>query len=138
MNEVSRSEEAKLEMDAIGSVCNLEVWKEAVALAKTMYELTARWPKEELYGLTSQLRRAAVSVPANLAEGIGRKTPAEAGRFAQIAVGSVYELDTLLHIATELNHLRSDGISELRQRYRALARRLSRFVQYQNRRGAKR
>lgn len=118
----------------IQSVSHLEVWKEAVALAKDVYELTAEWPKEELYGLTSQVRRAAVSVPANIAEGVGRRTPLEMARFAQIIVGSVYELDMLLHIAAELGHSSNEDIAGLRQRYQALARRLSRFIRYQNER----
>lgn len=119
----------------IQSVSNLEVWKEAVALAKETYELTFRWPKEELYGLTSQVRRASVSVPANIAEGVGRRTAPETARFAQIGVGSVYELDTLLHIAAELGYTSNEVIARLRQRYQALARRLSRFIQYQHERG---
>lgn len=84
------------------SVRNLEIWSEAITIVKSVYALTKTWPKEELYGLTNQARRAAVSIPANLAEGLGRGTPKETARFAQIALGSLYELDTLVYLSAEL------------------------------------
>ena len=84
------------------SVNNLRIWHEGMALVRDSYGLTASWPKSELFGLTAQVRRTAVSIPCNLAEGRGRGTNAEMARFAQIALGSVYELDTLLQIAGEL------------------------------------
>ena len=59
------------------SVEKLEIWQEAVELVTIVYELTKSWPREEMYGLTSQIRRAAVSIPANLAEGVGRGGPGE-------------------------------------------------------------
>ena len=98
---------------------------------KTTYALTKTWPKEELYGLTSQARRAAVSIPANLAEGLGRGTPKEIARFAQIALGSLYELDTLLHLSAELGYSPQDAIIELRAELTNLAKRTSAFVRYQ-------
>lgn len=80
--------------------------------------------------MTAQVRRAAVSIPANIAEGIGRGTSAEAVRFARIAQGSVYELDTLLHLATDVCLSRPDATAELRTRLSSLARRISTFVRY--------
>ena len=61
------------------SVEKLEIWQEAVEIVRIVYELTKSWPREEMYGLTSQIRRAAVSIPANLAEGVGRGGPGEMG-----------------------------------------------------------
>ena len=113
------------------SVRNLEIWHEAVEVVKALYMLTRSWPKEELYGLISQARRAAVSVPANLAEGLGRGTPKETARFAQIALGSLYELDTLLYLSAELEYSPQDMIVPLRERLTSLAKRTSSFIRYQ-------
>jgi len=102
--------------------------------ARAVYELTRSWPKEELYALTSQTRRAAVSVPANLAEGLGRGTPKEIARFAQIALGSLYELDTLLCLASDLGYSPEDVVSALRDELNALVKRTSSFIRYQEER----
>jgi four helix bundle protein len=116
------------------SVRNLEIWHEAVEIVKAVYTLTQSWPKEELYGLTNQARRAAVSIPANLAEGLGRGTPKETARFAQIALGSLYELDTLLHLAGELEFSPQDRVVPLRESLTTLAKRISAFLTYQENR----
>ena len=71
----------------------LEVWEKSHKLTLELYTLSRRFPKEEIYSLTSQLRRAAVSIGANLAEGCGRRTSAELARFVRIAMGSASELD---------------------------------------------
>ncbi len=71
----------------------LEVWEKAHRLTLELYKLSRGFPKEEMYGLTSQMRRAAVSIGANLAEGCGRRTSAELARFVRIAMGSASELD---------------------------------------------
>ncbi|HWA93787.1 MAG TPA: four helix bundle protein [Terracidiphilus sp.] len=80
----------------------LTVWKRAIELAVSIYRLTQSFPKEELYGMTSQLRRSAVSVPSNIAEGQGRLTSGEFRQFLGIARGSNFELQTQLEIAREL------------------------------------
>lgn len=95
--------------------------------------LTKGWPKEECYGLTNQVHRAATSIPANLAEGIGRGTPNETARFAQIALGSLYELDTLLHLASELRFSSESTVRKLRGELTSLAERTSTFIGYQKR-----
>lgn len=112
-----------------GSVRNLEIWRSGIELVKTVYELTRAWPKEEAYGLISQTRRAVVSVPSNLAEGIGRGTPGEAARFAQIAIGSLYELDTLIEVAGTLGFATDENLPT---KITDLTRRISAFVQYQH------
>jgi len=98
---------------------------------KETYDLTRGWPKDEVYGLTAQVRRAAVSVPANLAEGVGRGSSAEIARFSQIAVGSLYELDTLFQVAAELGIHNQQSITALRQRITDLTRRIATFIRYQ-------
>lgn len=116
------------------SLEKLEIWQEGVEIVKAIYTLTTSWPKEELYGLTNQARRAAVSIPANLAEGLGRGTPKEVGRFAQISLGSLYELDTLLHLAAQFGYSTQDVVVALRERITTLAKRISSFITYQENR----
>lgn len=86
----------------------LEAWREGIALVKAMYEATKGFPAEERYGLTSQIRRASVSIPANIAEGAARGTQKEFLQFLIIARGSISELETLLTIAKEVGFL-SEG-----------------------------
>jgi len=81
---------------------DLDVWKEAMNLAKQAYFITSNFPKEEIYGLTSQIRRAAVSIPSNIAEGAARNSHKEFIQFLYIALGSVAELETQLLLAREL------------------------------------
>lgn len=110
---------------------NLQVWQRAHALAPAVYGVTKRFPREELFGVTSQLRRAATSVPANLAEGCGRDSDPELKRFVDIAHGSASEAEYFLLLAHELgsldteDHARLSGeIGELKKMLGALARKL--------------
>ena len=81
----------------------LKVWAKAIELSTDVYQLTADFPKEEKYGLTSQIRRSAVSVPSNIAEGAGRNTNKEFNHFLGISNGSSYELQTQLIISRNLD-----------------------------------
>ena len=83
----------------------LKVWEKSFRLTLDVYKSTRRFPKEELYGLTSQVRRAAASIPANIAEGCGRTGAAELGRFIQIAMGSASEVEFHLLLARDLGLL---------------------------------
>lgn len=84
---------------------DLVVWQKAMELVRDVYGHTRHWPTEELYGLTSQIRRAAVSVPSNIAEGHGRRSGREFARFLNIAHGSLMEVETQLRIAHDLRFL---------------------------------
>jgi four helix bundle protein len=84
---------------------DLNVWKKAHGLALEVYKSTANFPKEEVYGITSQLRRAALSIPTNIAEGCGRFTDADFAKFLQIAFGSASELEYLIIFSKELNYI---------------------------------
>lgn len=95
----------------IQSYRQLEVWKRAMALANQAYQLTRRFPPEELYGMTSQIRRAASSMPANIAEGRGRHYPAEFIQFLRKANGSRSELETHLLLAVQVG-LCSEGMAK--------------------------
>jgi four helix bundle protein len=88
---------------------NLEAWKSALTLVKSIYTTTASFPKSELYGLTSQMRRAAVSIPSNIAEGAARESTPEFQRFLYIARGSLAELETQLLIANDLGYIADLG-----------------------------
>ena len=85
---------------------DLTVWQKAIDLVAEVYKATREFPKEELYGLTSQLRRCAVSVPSNIAEGQGRLTRGEFRQFLGHAKGSLAELETQLIIAEKLGYLK--------------------------------
>ena len=84
---------------------DLEVWKEGMELAKLVYRNTSGFPREEVYGLTSQMRRACVSVPANIAEGYGRETTGAYIQFLRVAQGSLKELETLIDLSEQLGFL---------------------------------
>lgn len=87
----------------MGSFQDLVVWQKSISLARSVYDLTTELPKEEKYGLISQVRRAAVSVPSNIAEGHGRVLKREFARFLSIALGSLREVQTLLILTRELS-----------------------------------
>lgn len=86
----------------------MAVWQEGINLVKGIYQITGKFPKEELYGLTSQIRRAAVSVPSNIAEGAARNSDKEFIRFLYVALGSLSEVETQVVIAVELGYVLSD------------------------------
>ncbi len=84
---------------------DLIVWQKAMALTKQVYQLTKSFPPDEIYGLTSQIRRCAISIPSNIAEGRGRNSDKEFIRFLNITLGSLYELQTQLELAHSFNYL---------------------------------
>ncbi len=108
---------------------NLEIWKDAIKLAKAVHVLTESLPKEETYGLKSQLRRAAVSVASNIAEGAGRNTNGEFYQFLGIAIGSAFEVDTQLTIGVELGYFKADAVKELGLQIDSLANRVNKLQQ---------
>ncbi|HCY41268.1 MAG TPA: four helix bundle protein [Prolixibacteraceae bacterium] len=81
-------------------------WQKAMAFVTDIYKITRSFPKEELFGLTSQIRRSAVSIPSNFAEGFGRKGNNEFLRFIRISVGSLYECQTQLEIARNIEYIK--------------------------------
>lgn len=90
-------------MEPVNSYQDLKVWQMGMDLAEQCYLLTRRYPKEELFGMTSQIRRAAVSIPANIAEGWGREGTKEYLQFLRIAQGSLKELETHLILSRRIN-----------------------------------
>ena len=104
---------------------DLIVWQKAMVLVTEIYKVSKSFPRREDYGLTSQLRRCAVSIPSNIAEGYGRNSRNEYIRFLQIASGSLYELQTQLEIAANLGYLKKDEFELLYESTREIERMLS-------------
>ena len=108
---------------------NLDVWKESMELATAVYRVTGTFPKAETYGLAGQMRRAAVSVPSNIAEGAAR-SPKEFAQFLTIAGGSLSELDTQLEIAFRLNYLTGQHHQELQTAMESIAIKLAGLISH--------
>ncbi|MCK9482177.1 MAG: four helix bundle protein [Bacteroidia bacterium] len=101
---------------------DLEVWKVAVGFVTEVYKVTKGFPQSELFGLTNQMRRAAVSVPSNIAEGAARNTSKEFVYYLSISLGSLAELETQLMIAKNLGYINETKLSELLERLQAIRR----------------
>lgn len=103
---------------------DLIVWQDAIKLAKAVYVLLEKSPRQEMYALGDQIRRAVVSVPSNIAEGQARKAPAEFRHFLRIALGSLAEVDTQLVLAQEFGYLRSEDMVDVDQQIQNLRMKL--------------
>ncbi len=112
------------------SYTNLEVWQLCRKLVSEVYTVSRSFPKEELFGLTNQLRRAAVSVPSNIAEGCGRQTTRDTINFLFIARGSLYELETQLYIALDLAYLSLETTEALLVQLTSCKKLLHGFISY--------
>ena len=99
-------------MAAVGTHRDLHAWRESIALAEIIYRATASFPKSELFGLASQLRRCAISIPSNIAEGAARNSTREFVQFLGISCGSLSELETQIELATRLGYLKQNSDSE--------------------------
>lgn len=91
----------------------LKVWEKAHELTLRMYNLTSQFPREEIYGLRSQIRRACASIPTNIAEGCGRNSSADFARFLQIAMGSASEIEYLILLAYDLKYFNPSQYADL-------------------------
>ena len=107
----------------------LEVWQTGMDLAVHVYQLTKAFPPEERYGLSSQIQRAAISVPANIAEGWGRGSTKEYIQFLRIARASLMELETHLILAKRLSYIQEDQLSILQQEIETLGKRINSLIQ---------
>ena len=110
-----------------GTHKDLQIWHEGLSLVERIYNVTAKFPSHETYGLTSQMRRAAVSIPSNIAEGAARQTGKEFIQFLYIALGSLSELETQCIIAQRLNYFEDQSFIEIIE---ALRRKLLNFIKY--------
>lgn len=123
---------------------DLQVWTKAHLLTLELYRISRAFPREEIYGLTSQLRRSASSIGANLAEGCGRRTSNELARFVRIAMGSASELDYHLVLCRDLGFLKTDdyehsskGLTEVRKMLTSFLSRIEEQIDTKNTGAAK-
>ena len=106
----------------------LKVWKKSYELCLEIYRITAKFPKEEKYGLTSQLRRSVVSIPSNIAEGYGRKTTSDYVRLLYISYGSICELETQILLAGDLNLIENDELGTIKENIAEIERMLKALI----------
>ncbi|SEW16936.1 four helix bundle protein [Kaistella antarctica] len=109
---------------------SLEVWKESRKLTNLVYEKSKNFPKEELFGLTNQIRRCAVSVPSNIAEGCGRRTSNDTIQFLHISRGSLYELETQIYISLDQNYISEIEFNEIANQILICKKLLNGFINY--------
>ena len=111
---------------------NLEVWKIADDLAFEIYQTTKQFPKEEIYGITSQIRRSALSIPTNLVEGYSRKGDKELSRFVNYSLGSLAETKYLLYFSNRLGYIKGQDYQKLKAGYDKLGRLFWKFYEAVN------
>ena len=109
---------------------DLDVWQRCRNLANVVYTITKSFPKEELFGLTNQMRRSAVSIPSNITEGCGRQHVTEAVQFFFIAGGSLYELETQLYISFDQGYLGEKELKKTLEEVTACKQLLHGFINY--------
>jgi len=107
---------------SIDSFRDLKVWQSGIDLAEEVYRLTQSFPKQEMYGLSSQMQRAAVSIPSNIAEGHGRDSTKEFLHFLSVALGSLFELETQLTLAGRLGYLDKGELENVLSRMDEISR----------------
>jgi four helix bundle protein len=108
----------------------LEVWRIARELNKLIYVSTRDFPKDEIYGLTSQIRRAVVSIASNIAEGCGRRTSKDFVQFLHNAMGSIKEVECQVFLSKDLGYLASERFNEILEELDKLGRKLSLFIKH--------
>jgi four helix bundle protein len=118
------------------SYTELEAWKKARRLVKEIYLNTQSFPKEELYALTSQIRRASISVPSNIAEGIGRNHDKETIQFLYIAKGSLYEVETQMYLSFDLNYLSLENLNDILMKIEECRKLLIGLINYYKKKSA--
>lgn len=106
---------------------DLEIWKKSREFCSEIYEVTCHFPDEEKFGLTNQLRRASVSVPSNIAEGCSRRSNKDFSRFLEIAIGSLYEVETQLLISNDLGFLSDEKLNTLIVKHNSIVKMTSKF-----------
>lgn len=117
-------------MGEIVSYKDLDVWKQARVLVKVIYQLTSKFPRDEQYGLVNQLRRAAVSVPSNIAEGCGRNHKKDSTQFFYISRGSLYEIETQLIVSTDLQLISEDELKRVLEHVTRCTMLINGFINY--------
>ena len=104
------------------------VWQKSITLVTKIYKATSTFPKEEMFGLTSQIRRSSVSIPSNIAEGSGRESNKDFLRFLYISLGSIFEMQTQLEIAKNIIYLKEEEVNNLYEDSREIVRMLASLI----------
>ncbi len=117
-------------MNEIKTHKDLILWQKSISFVTSIYSATALFPKNEIYGLTSQIRRAAVSIPSNIAEGYARHSKKELLQFLYIALGSISELDTQLLISKNLDYINTEDYENLNQELIELSKIATSLIRY--------
>ena len=107
----------------------LEIWKRSFALVKEIYKYLDAFPKEENFGLKSQMKRASISIPSNIAEGCGRSTDRDLARFIDIALGSAFELETQVLLSLELGFGNKEDIEKIIDELTQIQKMTNRYLQ---------
>ncbi len=108
----------------------LDVWKNAREFVKLIYSQTKFFPKEELYGVTNQMRRSVVSVPSNIAEGCGRQSNKETIHFLYISRGSLFEIETQLYVSYDLEYISKEELDNIIEKVVSTKKLLNGFIKY--------
>ncbi|HET8860408.1 four helix bundle protein [Marivirga sp.] len=111
---------------------NLKIWEKSMEISLLIYKITNGFPNEEKYGLTSQIRRCAVSIPSNIAEGSSRNSNKEFARFLSISIGSSFELETQLMLSKELNFISESDFNSLEINLNEIQKMLNSFIKSLN------
>jgi len=111
---------------------DLKIWQKAMSLVTEVYRITTHFPDSEKYGLVSQIRRSAVSIPSNIAEGYGRNSNGEFQRYLNISMGSLFELQTQIEIAQNLDYFENDSGAKMYDMSREIERMMSSFMRSLN------
>jgi len=106
----------------------LDIWKDGVSLSVNTYKMTHTFPKEERYGLSSQIQRAGVSIPSNIAEGTARTSEKHFKQYLENALGSAYEWETQLIIAKEIDYISQETFDHLEKKINKIQGRINRFI----------
>lgn len=109
---------------------DLDAWKISVELVTEIYQLTGNYPKDEIFELTNQMRRASISIPSNIAEGAARNSQKEFIQFLYIALGSQQELDTQLLISRNLNFITEDSYNQITDKVQTVGKLLNGLIKY--------
>jgi four helix bundle protein len=122
---------------AVQSYRDLRVWQDAMTIAENCYRLTASFPKEEMFGMTSQIRRSSASIAANIAEGHGREMTGSFVQFLRIAQGSLKELETHLLLSTRVQLVKAEGVDQLLIQCNGLGKMVRALIRSLQSKGAK-
>lgn len=117
-----------MEKQTVTTYKDLIVWQKGIELVNEIYVVTRIFPKEEMFGLTNQLRRAAISIPANIAEGWGRSSTKNYVQFIKISLGSLFELETLIIIAKDQNYLEEQIMNKISVEITEIGKMLNKLI----------